>query len=496
MNRKLILKTVGVVMVIEAALMVLPLIVALIYREDDWFWFLVTIVPLAGIGFLLTRLKTNKGQLYSKDGYVITGLAWIVMSLAGAVPFTLSGEIPNYLDALFETVSGFTTSGCTALTNIEAMSYSMLFWRSFTHWIGGMGILVFMLAIVNSTGGGSALVIMKAESPGPEVDKVTPKLRQSAKYLYYAYGLLTILEVVLLLCTGLPLFNSLIVAFGTMATGGFSYSSQSLAMLTFAQQNIVTVFMFAAGINFSLFILAVTGKPLKALKNEEFIWYAGIYAAACVLVAVNVYTAGNFETVRESVHYTAFMIASVITTTGFSITDVNVFPLFSKGIILTLMFIGASSGSTAGGIKVSRTVIMLKSVKRRLKQIIHPRSVETVRFDGKNVSAQTEHGVLFYFCLFIILFFGSLLIVCLDPAMEGDFLTAFSGVATTINNNGIAFGASSGSFSVFAWYSKIVFIIDMLIGRLEILPIIVLFARAVSPAASLTKKIKRKAAEL
>ena len=494
MNKKLILRLIGFVMMIEAALMVLPVIVAFIYGEDDWLWFLVTAVPLGGIGFLFSRFKSNGRQLYSKDGYIITALAWIVMSLAGAVPFTISGEIPNYLDAVFETVSGFTTSGCTALTDIEAMSFSMLFWRSLTHWIGGMGILVFMLAIVNSGEGGSGLFIMKAESPGPEVDKVVPKVRQSAMYLYYVYAALTVIEIICLVIAGLPVYNSIIVAFGTMATGGFSYSSQSLGLLTFAQQNIVTVFMFIAGINFALFILALSGKPLKALKNEEFLSYAAIYVLACVLIAVNVYTSGNFDSVREAVHYTAFMVASVITTTGFSVTDANLFPLFSKTVILVIMFIGASSGSTAGGIKVSRVVIMVKSVKRRLKQIMHPRSVENVRFSGKVVSKQTEHGILFYFCIFILLFFGSLIIVSLDPAMDGDFLTAFSGVATTINNNGIAFGASSGSFSVFKWYSKVVFIIDMLIGRLEIFPIVVLFMSIINPVTSLTKKIKSKVA--
>ena len=494
MNKKLILKNVGLVMLIEAALMVLPLIVALIYGEDDWIWFLITIVPLGGIGFILKSLKIKRKQLYAKDGYIITGLAWIVMSLAGAVPFTISGTIPNYLNALFETVSGFTTSGVTALTDIESVSYSMLFWRSFTHWIGGMGILVFMLALVNAKDNGSGLFIMKAESPGPEVEKVVPKLRQTAKYLYYVYGAFTVLEVICLVITGLPVYNSFIVAFGTMATGGFSYSSQSLALLTWTQQNIVTVFMFLAGVNFTLYLLVIFKKPLKALKNEEFLCYAGIYVLTVVLIATNVYTSGTYETVRESIHYTAFTVASVITTTGFSITNTGAFPLFSKTIIMTIMFIGACAGSTAGGVKVSRTVIMIKSVRRHLRQIIHPRSVETVRYEGRELSKQTEYGVLFYMCLFILLFFGSLVIVSLDPAMDGDFLTAFSAVNTTINNNGVAFGAASGSFSVFKWYSKVVFIIDMLLGRLELLPIIVLISGTAEPVVSLTKKIRKKIA--
>lgn len=493
MNKKLLLKNVGIVMVIEAAFMVLPLIIALVCSESDWIWFLATIIPLGGIGLILSMLKVDKKQLFARGGHVFTGCAWVVMSLAGAVPFTLAGYMP-YIDAVFETVSGFTTSGVTALTDIESLSYSMLFWRSLTHWIGGMGILVFMLAIVNASEGGSALFIMKSESPGPEVDKVSPKLRQTAKYLYYVYTALTLIEAACLVISGLSVYHAFIISFGTMATGGFSYSSQSLAMLTFAQQNIVTVFMLLAGVNFALFILALSGKPLKALKNEELICYAGIYVLACVMIAANLFTSGNFETLREAVHYTMFMTASVITTTGFSVTNANLFPLFSKTIILTIMFIGACAGSTAGGIKVSRVVIMVKSVKRHLRQIMHPRSVETIRFSGKSVSKQTEHGVMFYFCIFTVLFFGSLLIVSLDPAMEGDFLTAFSGVATTINNNGIAFGASSGSFSVFKWYTKVVFIIDMLIGRLEIIPIIVLFSNIISPAASLTKKIKRKTA--
>lgn len=472
--------------------MVVPAIVAVIYSEDDWIYFIGTAVPAAIVGFLLYSIKIKRKQLYGRDAYIITALVWIIMSLVGAVSLTVSGAMPDYLDAVFEIVSGFTTSGVTAFSDVEVLSHAVLFWRSLTHWIGGMGILVFMLAITSGSDGGSGLFIMRAESPGPEVDKVAPKLNQTAKYLYYAYAILTAIQIIALVIAELSVFDSFLVSFGTMATGGFAYLNTSLTTLTWAQQNIVTIFMFIAGINFALFVLAASGKPLEALKNEELRWYGAIFVIVSVLITVDVYNSGNYETVREAIHHTAFMVSSVITTTGYYTTDINVWPMFSQLLILFIMFLGACAGSTAGGIKVSRFAIMLKSARRYIRKIMHPRSVENVRFGGKEVSRQTEHSIMFYFCIFIVLFTGSFLIISLDPAMD-DFLTAFSAVTTTISNNGVAFGDAGVSFGIYAWYSKVVFIIDMLIGRLEILPIMVLFSTVISPVTSISRKVKRKA---
>ena len=490
MNKGLILKILGMIMIIEAALMVLPIIVALVYHEPHWLHFLITAAGLAVLGLLLYLIKPKSINLHARDGFLIVALAWLVLSAAGAVPFVISGSIPNYLDALMETVSGFTTTGVTILDDIEALSHSMLFWRSFTHWVGGMGILVFMLSITPIAGGGSALYLMKAESPGPVTEKVSPKISNTAKWLYVIYLAITAAEVIALCIAKLPLFNSLLVSFATMGTGGFPYLNSSLMELAWAQQTIVTVFMFVAGVNFSLYFLVATGKGLSAIKDEEFRWYAVIYVVSVVIITLNVYLNGKFETVAEAIHHVAFGVASVITTTGFASCDMDLWPWFSKGLLLLIMFIGACAGSTAGGIKVSRFALMIKNCRAYLRKMMHPRSVNVVRFNKKEVQSDVRHTVMFYMVALVLLTVLSMVVVTYDP--KSDFTTAFSAVATTINNNGIAFGGAAGSMSGFAWYSKVVFIIDMLIGRLEIFPIIILFATMVHPITWLSRKIKRK----
>lgn len=479
MNKRLICKFIGLILIIEAALLLLPMGVAFIYGEKDWIWFVITLAGSAAVGIPMYLVKTSTKNLHASDGFLIVALAWIVLSAVAAVPFVISGSIPNYLNAIFETVSGFTTSGVTIMDDVEILSYSMQFWRIFTHWIGGMGILVFMLAISPVAGGGTAIHVLRAESPGPVVEKVSPKIATTARYLYLIYIGLTLAEVASLMISGLDMYHSFLIGFGTMATGGFSYLNASMATVTFAQQTIITVFMLLAGINFSLYFLLLTGRFKSVFKNEELRWYLAIYVGLCVILSFAVCINHNFDSVGDAIHHVAFMSASLMTTTGYASCDVNVWPWFAKHLVLFFMFFGASSGSTAGGIKLVRIGIGLKSIKNSLHSLMHPRSVSTVRYNGKEVQSEVIRGVHFYLLLFVVIFVFSMIVVCLDP--KGDFTSAFSAVDTTINNNGIAIEGAAGSMSGFAWYSKIVFIIDMLIGRLEIFPIMVLFGTIIMP---------------
>ncbi len=492
MNNKLIFKIIGLIMLIEAALMILPLIIDFLYADGDWIWFLITILGSALIGAALYFfMKPESKKLFAREGFVVVASAWIVLSAIAAVPFVISGSVPNYLNALFETVSGFTTTGSTAIDDVEALSHSMLFWRSMTNWVGGMGILVFMLAISPVAGSGTAIHIMRAESPGPVTEKISPKISTTAKYLYLIYIIFTVAQIIALVIAKMPLFNSTLVAFATMATGGFSYLNTSMMAITYAQQTVTTVFMFLAGINFSLFFLVATGRALSALRDEEVRWYAIIFVVVTALTAWTTCANGSFSGAGEAIHHSAFMVASLVTTTGFASCDITIWPWFTKTLFLVVMFFGGCAGSTAGGIKTSRLVILFKAIKRDIRKMIHPRSVNAVQMNKKEVNTDVVNGVLFYFFMLIILTAASLLIVSFDP--KADFLSAFSAVDTTINNNGIGFGAAGGSFSGFAWYSKVVFILDMLIGRLEIFPIIVFFTMLGSPIKKGFKTLKRKA---
>ena len=490
MNKRLILKVIGFILLVEGALLLIPMCVAFIYGEADWTYFLVTGAASAAVGAILFTIKCKKKTMYALEGYLVVALAWLVLSAVAAVPFVVSGYIPNYLDAIFETVSGFTTTGVTIMPDVEILSHSMQFWRIFTHWIGGMGILVFILAISPVAGGGSAIHMLRAESPGPTTEKISPKISTTAKYLYLIYIALTALEIAALVISGVSLYHAALIAFGTMGTGGFSYANASMAMLTFAQRNIITVFMILAGVNFSMYFLLITGKLKAVLKNEELRWYLIIYAGLCVLMTVSVSISHVFGGLGESIHYVTFQVASLITTTGYSACNMDIWPWFAKNLALLFMFIGASAGSTAGGLKVSRIIIGLKSLRDGLHGIIHPRSVSKVRYNGREAGTDIIKSVRFYIVLFVALFSASLLVICIDP--KADFTTAFSAVDTTISNNGIAFGAANGPFAGFAWYSKVVFIIDMLIGRLEIFPILVLLNTIVSPVKNTGRKLARK----
>ena len=491
MNYRLVFKILGLILLIGAAFMVLPLLIALIYGEEDWKYFLITALGTAVIGGLLFAIKLKRKSLYSREAFIIVGLSWVLLSLSGAVPFFISGAIPNYFNAFFESVSGFTTTGITILSDVEVLSRSMLFWRSLTHWIGGMGVLVFMLA-VSPVAGGASMYLMRAESPGPSTEKITPKISQTAKVLYLMYFVLTIAQVIALVIAKLPLFESVLIAFGTVATGGFSYLNTSLTTFTVAQQVIVGVFMALAGINFSLYFLALTGRFKKALRDIELHWYFIIMLIGMVLISINVYiTKNNFNNWPDTIHHTFFATVSSMTSTGYFSYDYNLWPWFTKGVLILLMFIGGSAGSTAGGLKVSRIILFFKTLKRYIKETLNPRGVNVIKYNKKAVSDETLRDIMMYFGLFVIIAVCSMIIVSQDPDMDLD--TTLASVATTLNNNGIEFkSVAVGGYGTFAWWTRLVYIIDMLIGRLEIFPVMAIFASIFSPVSNITKHFKRK----
>jgi trk system potassium uptake protein TrkH len=488
---KIVLKTIGLILLIEAAFMLLPVIIAFIYRESDWKYFLLIIAGAAIVGGLLYLIKPSKRRMHAKEGFIIVGLAWLVMSLVGAIPYVLSGLIPNYLNAVFEAVSGFTTSGVTIIADIEVGSHAILFWRSLTHWIGGMGVLVFMLALTPIAGGAS-MHIMRAEAPGPTTEKISPKISQTAKWLYIIYLALTLAEVLALVICKLDVYKSFLISFGTLATGGFSPLNSSLASFTYAQQVVVIVFMVLAGCNFALFFLVVTGKFRKAITDSELIGYLVTTAVVVILISLNVYMVREqFDTFGEAFHQSCFAAVSALTSTGFAAYNYNLFPWFSKALLLMVMFIGGCAGSTAGGIKVSRWQIMIKAVRRYLRERIHPRSVNVVKFNKKEVEDEVVGGILIYFAIFILIYIISMFIVSTEKNM--DFTTTFSCVATTFNNNGIEIKTVDfGGYFNFHWWSRVVFIVDMLLGRLEIFPIVLLFTWLFTPVRDVYKKIRHK----
>ncbi len=477
-------------MIVLGVVMILPLVIALIYGEHDWVYFLVTIAGLAVVGIPLFLIKPGNQNFFSKDGFLIVALAWIVMGLVGAVPFFISGTIPDYINAVFEAVSGFTTSGISVLADIEAASHSMLFWRSLTHWLGGMGVLVFVLALM-PVAGGASMFIMRAEAPGPTTDKVVPKISQTAKFLYIAYLVLTLAEIIALTIAKLTVFESAIISFGTLATGGFSFLNTSLATFTAAQKVIVIVFMYLAGVNFSLFFLVVTKRTKKALLDTEFIWYTIIMVGTVILITINLYISGKqFATFGETLTETAFAGVSAMTSTGFASYDYNQWPLFTQGLMILVMFVGGCAGSTGGGLKVARVVLLCKSMRVYMKKKIHPRTVSVAFFNKNVVSDHIMHDILIYFGAFILIFVGSMIVVSTESSI--DFGTAFASVTTAINNNGIEFhNAGAAGFGNYAWWTRIVFILDMLIGRLEIFPLLVLFGTILEPVRTVYKKIKR-----
>ncbi len=473
MNMRMIAYTLGRMLGVEAAVLLIPALVAGIY-DEPLLPFLITSVILM-IPFLLFGIRKPKNStIYGKEGFVIIAIAWIFWSAFGALPFYISGEIPSYVDALFETVSGFTTTGSTILRDIEAMSYGMNFWRCLTHWIGGMGVLVFVLALV-SIEDKHSMHLMRAEVPGPEKDKLVPKAKDSARILYIMYFVLTAVEVVFLLCGGMNLYDSIIHSFSTAGTGGFGNRQTSIGYYNSAYIDaVIAIFMVLFGINFNVFYLMILRKFKAAFKNEEVRVYLGIILTASVAIAINIMSI--YGSALRSFRYAAFQVASMITTTGFATADYNYWPQFSQCILLAVMVIGACAGSTGGGMKVSRILILLKSVKQEIRRTIHPKSVNVVKINGKKVSENTIHGAYIYFVAYITIFILSTLIISLDKS--SNFPTTISAVVTTINNvgPGIDIVGPMGGFADFSVLSKLVFCFNMLVGRLEIIPFLILLS--------------------
>jgi trk system potassium uptake protein TrkH len=472
MNYAIIFYIIGWVLKVEAAFMVLPCVVSLIYKEQNGSVFLLCGIALFVVGKLLTLKKPEDSRFYAREGFLTVALSWIALSIAGAVPFVVSGEIPHVEDALFEIVSGFTTTGASILTDVEALSRSMLFWRSFSHWIGGMGVLVFVLAILPMAGGQN-IYLIKAESTGPEVGKLVPRLQKTAGYLYGIYIAMSIIQLVLLLIGRMPVYDAICCVFGTAGTGGFGIKSDSLASYSTYIQTVTAVFMFLFGVNFSFYFLLISKRISAAFSMEEVRWYFIIFAVAVAVITLNIRSiTGSFG---ESLKQAFFQISSMMTSTGYATADFDKWPELSRFIICTVMFIGACSGSTGGGIKVSRFVIWFKQIKKQFEYLIHPRSVKILRMDGKKIEHNTIRVVNNYLLVYCVVFAVSMLILTLD---NFDLVTTFTAVSATLNNIGPGLGmvGPTGNFSQFSVLSKVVLIFDMLAGRLEIFPMLVLFA--------------------
>lgn len=469
MNRRMVLSMVGRVVLLEAALMLPGLITSIIYRESCVWSFAVAIVASLAVGtFLTVAFKPSSKVIFAKEGFVIVALCWLVLSAIGALPFYLSREIPSYIDAFFETVSGFTTTGASILTDVEGMSKGLLFWRSFTHWLGGMGVLVFVMAVVNNLSDRS-IHILRAESPGPVVGKIVPKMKETTRILYIIYIVITLFDIIFLLIGGMPLFESLVHAFGTAGTGGFGVKADSFASYSPYIQWVTTIFMLIFGINFNIYYLLLVRKWKTAFKSGELWFYVGMVAVSVVVICVNVYPL--FDSFGEAIRHTAFQVATVVSTTGYATVDFNQWPSLSKTILLLLMFVGACAGSTAGGFKCARVVILIKKARRELKKLLHPRSVNAMRFEGKSVDNQVVSSVSSYLTVYIVIFCVTLIVISLDGF---DTETNISAVAACFNNIGPAFGAAgpASNYAAFSPFSKIVLSVVMLFGRLEIYPIL------------------------
>lgn len=477
MNVKSISRTVGLILLITGIFQVFPLLIAVIDHEPrNILAYIESLCLILLVGSALLLFSRGGNRMFSaQEGFAATGLSWIFMSAFGALPFFLSGQIPSYVDAFFEMVSGFTTTGASILTDVEALSRCNLFWRSFSHWLGGMGVLVFLLAVVPGArkNGGTGIYLMRAESPGPSVDKLTPHLRQTAMILYGIYILLTALCIVCLLLGGMPVFDSFCIAFGTAGTGGFAIKNSSMGGYSCFLQTVVTVFMFLFGVNFSLYYMLLLRKFKAVFKNEELRLYFGIAAGSIVLIAINI--SRMYNTVYESVHHAAFQVVSIMTTTGYGTVDFEQWPAFSKAILLSLMFIGASAGSTGGGLKVSRVLLLMKSIRRTIRKALHPRRVQPVYMDGRAVSEEVCDNVNAYLAIYCVILVLSFAVISVDGFSIG---TNFSAVASCFNNIGPGFelvGATQ-NFSIYSDLSKIVLSLDMLLGRLEIFPLLLLLS--------------------
>lgn len=476
MNYKMIGRILSWILLLEAAFMTPALVISACLGELEAvhaFALSMGLTLAAALVLYMVGRRARMG-LFARDGLVCVGMGWIVMSIFGGLPFWLSGAIPSFVDALFEIVSGFTTTGASILTDVEVVPRGLLYWRSFSHWLGGMGVLVFLLAVLPLSGRnrGFTMHLLRAESPGPDVGKLVPKMRQTALILYVLYILLTVLNVGFLLAGGMSLFDAVCTAFGTAGTGGFGVRNDSIAGYSPYLQNVCTIFMFLFGVNFNIYYLLVMRKFGAVARDDELRLYVGVALVSAALITLDI--RDMYSTWSESIRHATFQVSSIMTTTGFATTDFDLWPSFSKSILLVLMVIGASAGSTGGGIKVSRILLLAKTAKQEIVKMLNPRRTSAVRMDGHTVEITTIRAALVFFTLYITITFISTVIVALDGF---DLVTTFTSVVTCISNVGPGLGevGPMGNFSAFSDISKLILSADMLLGRLEIFPILILF---------------------
>lgn len=475
MNRKMIGKVLGFLLLLECVFLLPPALISAL--DGEWValraFFTVMVFGAAVGGILSALCRKEAGSFYAREGFLIVSLGWIVLSMVGALPFWLSGEIPHYVDAVFEVISGFTTTGASILINVEGLSRGMLFWRSFTHWLGGMGILVFLLAIVPMGEGGYSVHLLRAESPGPSVSKLVPKMRQTAAILYLLYIALTVLCVVFLLAGGMPLFDSLCTSFGTAGTGGFGIKNDSMAGYSPYLQTVCTVFMALFGVNFSVYFLVLIGRFKQALFNEELGVYLSIFFGSIAIITTNIYPL--YGGIRGALHDAAFTVSSIMTTTGFATADFNLWPQLSRTILVMLMIVGACAGSTGGGIKCARLLLLGKSLNARIRQMLHPRSVNLIQVDGATVDEETIQGVNTYMAAYCAIAVVSVLILSLDNLSLETNVTAMLACLNNIGP-GLDLVGPTSNYAHFSDLSKIVLMFNMLLGRLEIFPLLVMLS--------------------
>lgn len=474
MNKRIILYILGWVLIVEGAAMQVCTVTSVIYQEHEGLYFLLTGAVSALLGVLAVKVKKPKKMvLYQKAGFAATALSWIVLALVGAMPFWLSREIPSFSDAMFETVSGFTTTGATILTEVEHLSHGMLMWRSLMNFLGGMGVIVFLLALIPRLGGQQNIFLMKAESPGPIIGKTVPHMRHYAAMLYGIYIGMTALECILLLFGGMDFFNAINTSFATAGTGGFGIHNSNIAAYdTYYFQTVIAIFMMLFGVNFSVYILILARKFKQAFKMEELWVYLGIIAISTLIIGFNIMPL--YHDAHESFHQSFFYVSSIITTTGFGIGDVNHWPTLSKTVIIIITFIGAMAGSTGGGFKISRMILLLKEGRKEFKLLVHPRNVRVVKMDGKSI----DHNIMRTTSVYLVVYMGIFVASFLLVSIEGlDLVTSFTSVAATLNNTGpgLAQVGPVGNYASMTLLSKIVLMFDMLAGRLELFPVLLLF---------------------
>ncbi|MBQ2803223.1 MAG: TrkH family potassium uptake protein, partial [Lachnospiraceae bacterium] len=472
MNVAIVCYIIGCILQFEAAFLVLPGIVGLFYQEyQHCIIYLFTALFCFICGRLLRLKKPARFELYTREGFASVALGWIFLSLFGAIPFVATGDIPNYVDALFETISGFTTTGASILTNVEALSHANLFWRSFTHWIGGMGVFVFIMSIMPLMGA-STMNLMRAESPGPSVSKLLPKVKDTAKILYQIYIGITIVGAIVLCICGMGLFDSLCTIFGTVGTGGFGIRNDSITSYSPLIQVVVTIFMILSGVNYMVYFCLLRKQFKDAFAIEEVRWYFIIILVSVGIITWDIHT--MYPTLGETLRHAFFQVGSIITTSGFATTDFDLWPQLSKTVLIMLMFIGACSGSTGGGIKVTRFVIFFKAIRKELALMIHPRLVKKIKLDGHPLSHETLRSTNVFISVYFVIFFLSVLLIGVD---EFDFTTNFTAVAATLNNigPGLELVGPTQNFSIFSPFSKCILMFNMLAGRLELFPMLIIF---------------------